>query len=61
MPPLLQVLDELYHEDKGFNHNHAVLLSERGPSLDVQHVLATHMASRKLCYLQGSPFRMEVG
>lgn len=51
----------MYHEDKGFNHNHAVLLSERGPSLDVQHVLATHVASRKLCYLQGSPFRPEVG
>jgi hypothetical protein len=57
---LLQLLDELYHEDKGFNHNYAVLLSEQPPSLDVQHVLATHPASKKLTYLHGSPFRPTV-
>jgi hypothetical protein len=57
---LLQLLDELYHEDKGFNHNYTVLLSEQPPSLDVQHVLSTHPAARKLTYLQGSPFRPTV-
>jgi hypothetical protein len=56
----LQLLDELYHEDKGFNHNSCVLLSERAPSNDVKHLLATHQATRKLSYLQGSPFRTEV-
>lgn len=57
----MQILDELYHEDKGFNNNHAVFLSERPPSHDVEHALATHAAARKLSFLQGSPFRTEVG
>jgi hypothetical protein len=56
----LQILDELYHADKGFNHQKAVFLSPRPPTLDLQHLLATHAASAKLTYLQGSPFRMEV-
>lgn len=56
-----QILDELYHEDKGFNNNHTVFLSERPPSHDVEHALATHSAARKLSFLQGSPFRTEVG
>ena len=53
-------MSELYHEDKGFNHNRTVFLSERPPSHDVEHALATHEASKKLVYLQGSPFRPEV-
>lgn len=57
----LQILDELYHEDKGFNNNYTVLLSERPPSHDVEHALATHSASKKISFLQGSPFRAEVG
>jgi hypothetical protein len=56
----LQILNELYHADKGFNHQKAVFLSPKPPTLDVQHLLATHAASAKLTYLQGSPFRMEV-
>lgn len=55
-----QILDELYHEDKGFNNNYTVLLSERPPSRDVEHALATHSASKKISFLQGSPFRSEV-
>jgi len=57
----LQLLNELYHEDKGFNNSHTIFLSERPPSHDIEHVIATHEASRKLQYLQGSPFRAEVG
>lgn len=59
-PSPLQLLSELYHEDKGFNHNRTVFLSERPPSNDVEHALACHPASRKLEYLQGIPFRPEV-
>lgn len=57
---LLQILNELYHADKGFNRQRAVFLSPKPPGLDIQHLLATHSASAKLSYLQGSPFRMEV-
>jgi hypothetical protein len=57
---LLQLLDELYHEDKGFNRQQSVFLCHQPPSLDVQHVMLTHHAARKVTYLQGSPFRMEV-
>eukprot|EP00775_Hariotina_reticulata_P006540 gene6540-6766_t len=53
------LLDELYHEDKGFNRQQAVFLCPQPPSLDVQHLLLTHTAAKKVTYLQGSPFRME--
>lgn len=55
-----QLLNELYHEDKGINLVRAVFLSPKPPTLDVQHLLATHHASAKLTYLQGSPFRIQV-
>eukprot|EP00878_Enallax_costatus_P032830 GHUV01036131.1.p2 GENE.GHUV01036131.1~~GHUV01036131.1.p2 ORF type:complete len:105 (-),score=14.79 GHUV01036131.1:247-561(-) len=55
------LMNELYHEDKGFNHQHCVFLSPRAPSMDQKHVLATHHAATKMHYLQGSPFRTEVG
>jgi hypothetical protein len=58
---VLQLLNELYHEDKGFNRTYTVLLSPKPPSMDVQHVLATHAASQKVVYLQGSPFKTMVG
>eukprot|EP00878_Enallax_costatus_P004556 GHUV01004797.1.p1 GENE.GHUV01004797.1~~GHUV01004797.1.p1 ORF type:complete len:827 (+),score=239.90 GHUV01004797.1:555-3035(+) len=53
------LMNELYHEDKGFNHQHCVFLSPRAPSMDQKHVLATHHAATKMHYLQGSPFRTE--
>jgi hypothetical protein len=56
-----QILDEMYHEDRGFVHTHAVFLSPSPPGLDVQHVLAVHGAASKLTYIQGSPFRTAVG
>jgi hypothetical protein len=36
----MQMLDELYHEDKGFNHSHTVFLSPQPPSRDILQVRA---------------------
>lgn len=58
--PYVQLVNELYHEDKGFNHQHCVFLNPRPPGLEQRHVLAAHHAASKMHYLQGSPFRTEV-
>lgn len=48
---------QLYHEDKGYDDRHLVFLSPLPPSLSVRRVLLTHHSSRKMTYLQGTPFR----
>jgi hypothetical protein len=56
----LQLLDELYHTDKGYSRNHTVVLCDKPPGLDIKHVLYTHDAYKKVMYLQGSPFKQHV-
>eukprot|EP00879_Flechtneria_rotunda_P031417 GHRR01034323.1.p1 GENE.GHRR01034323.1~~GHRR01034323.1.p1 ORF type:complete len:369 (+),score=71.72 GHRR01034323.1:1198-2304(+) len=56
-PTMRNLLDELYHPDKGFNHQHSIFMCPRAPTLDIQHLLNTHRAASKVMYLQGSPFR----
>ncbi len=52
----VQVLDELYHKDKGYNRNRVIVLCDEEPDQSIKHVLYTHDASSKVKYLQGSPF-----
>lgn len=56
----LQLLDELYHTDKGYSLNHTVVLSDKPLGVDVKHVLHTHDAANKVVFLQGSPFHQPV-
>ena len=56
----LQLLDELYHQDKGLNCSRMVILAKQKPSGALKHVLLTHDASKKVVYLQGSPFKYDV-
>lgn len=55
-----QLLDQIYHEDKGYNRNHTVILADQAPDQDVKHALYRHDAASKVSYLQGSPFQTEV-
>lgn len=57
----MQLLNELYHEDKGPNHSYTVFLSPKPPGNEIKQELAHHPANSKLIYLQGSPFKAEVG
>lgn len=54
------MLDELYHKDKGYNHNRVVVLCDQEPDQTVKHVLFTHDAASKVTYLHGSPLQAEV-
>lgn len=56
----LQLLDELYHTDKGYSRSKTVVLCDKPPGHDVRHVLYTHDAYKKVMYLQGSPFQQKV-
>jgi hypothetical protein len=55
-PSFCQLLDELYHTDKGYSRDKTVVLADSPPDLEVRHVLYTHDAASKIVYLQGSAF-----
>lgn len=56
----MQLLNELYHDDKGLNHSYTVLLSPKPSGNEIKREQARHAARKKLIYLQGSPFNAEV-
>lgn len=56
----MQLLSELYHDDKGLNHSYTVFLSPKPSGNEIKKEQARHPARKKIIYLQGSPFKAEV-
>jgi hypothetical protein len=54
----VQLLNELYHSDKGYSRPDTVVLCDKHPSTEIKHVLYTHSAAKSVTYIHGSPFRV---
>ena len=52
-----KLMDEVYHEDKGYDQRHVAFLCPAPPSRRARAIITSHRCRSRMHYVQGSPFR----